>query len=57
MQFLYAVVSILGEGFSTLAREGRWRLIPAFGLFLGLSVMLVLVKAISPIAPFVYSLF
>ncbi len=57
MQFLFAIASILGEGFSTLAREGRWRLIPAFGFFLGLSAMLVLVKAISPIAPFVYSLF
>ncbi len=57
MQFLLSIFLVLVEGFSTLAKEGRWRLIPAFVVFLGLSVMLALVKAISPIAPFVYSLF
>ncbi len=57
MQFLLSIFFILTEGFSTLAKEGRWRLIPAFAVFLDLSVILAMVKAISPIAPFVYSLF
>jgi hypothetical protein len=57
MHFLLGIFHVLVSGFAVLVAEGRWRLIPAFSLFLLLSGLLVLVKAISPIAPFVYSLF
>lgn len=57
MNFIVAISYVLADAFSTMFRERRWKLIPAFGIFLGLSALLVVVKAVSPIAPFVYSLF
>lgn len=57
MRMILGLASVVREGFRTLIEERRWKLIPAFAIFLALSALLVLVKAVSPIAPFVYSLF
>jgi hypothetical protein len=57
LRFSQALVLIIIDGYRTLLRQRRWRLLPAFTLFLLLALALVFAKAISPIAPFVYALF
>ncbi len=57
IRVLHSVGLTLADAVQSMIRERRWRLLPAFFFFLLLSLLLVVVKAISPIAPFVYSLF
>ena len=57
VQLFHSIGLVIADTFYTLVRERRWRLMPAFVLFLLLALLLVFVKAIAPIAPFVYSLF
>ena len=57
MRFFLGIFHVLFSGFGVLVEERRWKIIPALGIFVLLSILLVLVKAIAPIAPFVYSLF
>jgi hypothetical protein len=57
VRVIQAAALIIMESFQTMIAERRWGLLPAFAVFLLLSVLLILVKAVSPIAPFVYSLF
>lgn len=57
IRVVHSALLVASEGFALIVRERRWGLLPAFVLFLLLAILLVLVKAVSPIAPFVYSLF
>ena len=57
LRFSHAVLISITDTLKMLWLNGRYRLIPAFLLFLLLALLLVVVKFISPIAPFVYTLF
>jgi hypothetical protein len=57
VRILHSTTLVIADGFRTIIAEKRWGLLPAFILFLLLALLLIVVKAVSPIAPFVYSLF
>jgi hypothetical protein len=40
-----------------LAENGRWWLIPMFGVMLMAAVLLVVVQAVEYVAPFIYTIF
>ncbi len=57
IRLVHAVTVTVFEAIGEMVRLGRWKLLPAFVIFLVLAILLIFVKAIAPIAPFVYSLF